>query len=208
MLQLDPSIQSQWLLYSAEWIPALFIILFAIILGEIPGTTRLILKKVCGSPLGEYERCVDILKQKTLLEFGALSFILAATREAAMDHPYMAGLAIMSGIVFGIVGYGWLTIHLARQFRWVTLPLWSFSYVTSLVAMTLTISIFGNELEGQATRVGVSLANAPLVCFLLLAAAALVVVSWLQMRKARRELPVPNVDEEKLPGKDAPAKVS
>ena len=144
------------------------------------------------------------MKQKTLLEFGALSFILAATREAALDHPYMSGLAIMSGIVFGIVGYGWLTIHLARQFRWVTLPLWSFSYVSSLVAMTLTISIFGNELEGQATIMGDLLANAPLLFFLLIASVALIVVSLLQMRKARRELPVPNVDEEKLSDKGVP----
>ena len=175
---------SQWFYYSAEFIPALFIILFSIIfeLQPIKLTDR-ILGKICRA---QPQSCPVILKQKALFEYGAVSLVLAIGREAIQSHGYMAFFGFLVLVIFLTIGYFWLTVHRARSFAWVENPVHCFVYVMILVSISLTISTFGSEIEGQATMLAQLIHQSPLPFFIIIAFVMFCVLLYLQLRKARK----------------------
>ena len=174
---------SQWFYYSAEFIPALFIILFSIIFELHPiRLTDRILGKICKA---QSQSCPVILKQKALFEYGAVSLVLAIGREAIQNHGYMSFFGFLVLVIFLAVGYFWLTVHRTRSFTWVGNPFHCFVYVIILVGMSLTISTFGAEIEGQASVIAELFYHSPLLFFVIIALAMFSIVLYLQLKKAR-----------------------
>jgi len=159
-----------------------------IILEESPfSITRQLLERTCNATIKESDRCGYLIKQKTLLEFGALSFTLAIAREIVQSHGYMGVIGVVSLVTFLCIGYFWLTVHRARQFNWVKKPFPCFRYMCSLIAMSAMISSFGAAINGQVSIIAKYVYNQPLAFFLIIAAIMGAVIFFLQLRKAERE---------------------
>jgi len=169
------------LYFSAEWVPAFFIVVFSIALEGSPFMlTRRLLQAVCAS---NPEICVDLIKQKTLLEFGVLSILLATIREAVLGHTYTAIFAAVFLICFLCCGYLWLTLHLIRRFTWVRSVYSCLAYMAMLIATTLTIRAFGQAFE-EPQQVSISLLSMPLAFLIIVAALVSISIFFLQKRKA------------------------
>lgn len=203
------ALQFDWFYYSAEWVPALFILLFVILLEQTPlNFNKRILDKICKD--ASKDSCIAILRQKALLEFGMLSLVMAMAREAVVGHMFMIGFGVIGIIVFALVAYLWLTIIIGRQFGWVTRPASSAVYVFLLVAMSTTISSYGQEIETGVITFTMYLSLNPPFFFFGLAMSMFVLIFYLQMRKGARDaslrLPKESTEAEdsnEIKGRDA-----